>query len=288
MVTTILAGLSVGAVYTIVAIGYNVVFISSRVFNFAQAQFLMIGAFVALEAGQRFGLPLWSAIILCAVVGGIIGGLEEVLAIRRLSGRGVHNELVTTLGVGTILSGIGLVLFGSDPKQTTYFTDEAPFSFLGGRVVMVDLLLILVAILLAGIVGLITRKSMIGLASLATSEDRQAGMLRGVNVKQLAFLAFILAGALVAATGPLVAAKTFASYQLGDHLAVKAFVALAIGGFGSYTGAVVGGFVVGLLEMFGARYLGSEWQNISVFILLLIVLLVLPNGIFGRKTERVV
>jgi branched-chain amino acid transport system permease protein len=288
MVTTIFAGLSIGAVYTIVAIGYNIVFISSRVFNFAQAQFLMIGSFVALEGGQQLGLPLWLTIIFCAVVGGIIGGLEEVLAIRRLSGKGAHNELVTTLGVGTILSGLGLVLFGSDPKKVPFFENEVPFTFLGGRVVMVDLLIILVAVLLAGIVGLITRKSMVGLASLATSEDRQAGMLRGINVKQLAFFAFIIAGGLVAATAPLVAAKTYASYQLGDNLAVKAFVALAIGGFGSYWGAVVGGFVVGLLEMFGARYLGTDWQNISVFVLLLIVLLVLPNGIFGRRTERVV
>lgn len=288
MVTTIIAGLSIGAIYTIVAIGYNIVFISSKVFNFAQAQFLMIGSFVALEAGQMLGLPLWLAIIVCAVVGGIIGGLEEVLAIRRLSGKGAHNELVTTLGVGTILSGAALVVFGSDPKQVTYFQGEQPFTFLGGRLVLVDLLIILVALLLAGIVGLITRKSMLGLASLATSEDRHAGMLRGINVKSLAFFAFIIAGALVAATGPLVAAKTYATYDLGDTLAVKAFVALAIGGFGSYWGAVVGGFVVGLVEMFGARYLGTDWQNITVFVLLLVVLLVLPNGIFGRNNERVV
>lgn len=287
MMTTILAGLSIGAVYTLVAIGYNIVFISSKVFNFAQAQFLMVGAFVAFVASANFGLPLWAAILLSAIIGGIIGGLEEVLAIRRLSGRGVHNELVTTLGVGTIMSGAALVLFGSDPQKLNYF-DPTAFDFLGGRVVMVDLLVILAAVLLAGVVGLITRKSMIGLASLATSEDRQAGMLRGVNVKQLAFLAFVIAGALVAAVGPLVASKTLVSYHLGDLLAVKAFVALAIGGFGSYRGAIVGGFVVGLLEMFGARYLGTEWQNISVFVLLLIALLVLPTGIFGRKQERVV
>ncbi|SFI61146.1 MULTISPECIES: branched-chain amino acid ABC transporter permease [Microbacterium] len=287
MMTTILAGLSIGAVYTMVAIGYNIVFISSRVFNFAQAQFLMVGAFVALVAARQFDLPLWAAILLCAASGGIIGALEEILAIRRLAGRGAHNELVTTLGVGVLMSGAALAIFGSDPQKLIFF-DETAFSFLGGRVVMVDLLLILVAILLAGIVGLVTRKSMIGLASLATSEDRDAGMLRGINVKRLALIAFVIAGALVAAVGPLVASKTLVHYHLGDLLAVKAFVALAIGGFGSYRGALIGGFVVGLLEMFGARYLGTEWQNITVFALLLVVLLVLPQGIFGRRNERVV
>jgi len=287
MMTTVLAGLSLGAVYTLVAIGYNIVFISSRVFNFAQAQFLMAGAFIGFLGSAKLGLPLWAAVLIAAFVGAVIGALEEVLAIRRLAGRGAHNELVTTLGVGTIIAGAALALFGADPQKVTYF-DSAAFDFLGGRTNLVDLLIILVAVLLAGIVGLITRKTMIGLASLATSEDRDAGMLRGINVKHLAFWAFVIAGALVAATGPLVASKTLASYHLGDLLAVKAFVAVAVGGFGSYRGAVIGGFVVGLLEMFGARYLGTEWQSISVFVLLLVALIVLPKGLFGRSQERLV
>lgn len=287
MMTTILGGLSIGAVYTLVAIGYNIVFVSSRVFNFAQAQFLMVGAFVGFIAGTNFGLPLWAALILAAVIGGLIGAAEEILAIRRLAGRGAHNELVTTLGVATIMSGVALILFGSDPRKLHYF-DGAAFSFLGGRVVMVDLIVIVVAVLLAGVVGLITRKSMIGLASLATSEDREAGMLRGINVKQLSVIAFVVAGALVAAAGPIVASKTLVSYNLGDLLAVKAFVALAIGGFGSYRGALIGGFVVGLLESLCARYLGTDWQNITVFVLLLVVLMLLPNGLLGRRNERVV
>jgi branched-chain amino acid transport system permease protein len=288
MMTTIFSGLSLGAIYVIVAIGYNIIFISSRVFNFAQAQFIMVGGFVALVAARQFNLPLWLAILLCAVIGGALGGLEELLAIRRLAGRGAHNELVTTLGVATMLSGIALLIFGSDPTRAPYFADANAFDFLGGRVNIVDLLLIVVAAVLATIVGVVTRSTLFGLASLATSEDRQAGMLRGINVKRLALLAFIIGCAVVAATGPLVTAKTYLSFDLGDTLAVKAFVALAIGGIGSYPGAVVGGFFVGLVETFAARYLGSQWQNITVFVLLLIVLLALPNGIFARRTERVV
>src|SRR5690606_19860177 len=118
--------------------------------------------------------------------------------------------------------------------------------------------------------------------------DREAGALRGINAGALAIGAFVIAGALLAAMGPLIGAKTFAIYNLGDLLAVKAFVALAIGGFGSYAGAVIGGFGVGLIEVFAARYLGSEWPNITVFVLLLIVLLVIPQGIFGRRTGRTV
>lgn len=287
MMTTIWAGLSLGAIFAIVAIGYNIVYIASRVFNFAQAQFVMIGAFIALGAGSAFDLPLWLTIILCALVGGLVGALEELGAIRWLRGRGAHNELVTTLGVATFLSGIALVVFGANPQRLPYF-GEAPLDLAGGRVLLVELLIILAAIVLAVAVGIITKRTMVGMASLATSEDREAGALRGINAGALAIGAFVIAGALLAAMGPLIGAKTFAIYNLGDLLAVKAFVALAIGGFGSYAGAVVGGFGVGLIEVFAARYLGSEWPNITVFVLLLIVLLVIPQGIFGRRTGRTV
>lgn len=288
MMTTIWAGLSLGAIFAIVAIGYNIVYIASRVFNFAQAQFVMIGAFIALEAANRFGLPLWLTIIVCAIVGGVVGGLEELGAVRWLRGRGAHNELVTTLGVATLLSGIALVLWGSNPQRIPYFSDSVPLDLLGGRVLLVEVLIILAAVVLAVAVGIITKRTMLGLASLATSEDREAGSLRGVNAGLLAIGAFVIAGALLAAVGPLIGAKTFAVYNLGDLLAVKAFVALAIGGFGSYAGAVVGGFAVGLIEVFAARYLGSEWQNITVFVLLLLVLLIIPNGFFGRRAGRTV
>lgn len=286
MVTTIWAGLSIGAVYAIVAIGYNIVFIGSRVFNFAQAQFVMIGAFIGVVAGEQLGLPLWLTIVGCALAGGLIGALEEVLAVRWLRGRGAHNELVTTLGVATLLSGIALVIFGSDPRRVSYFADSAPIELLGGRLLPVEGLVILAAIAAALAVGLLTRHTTIGLASLATSEDRQAGALRGINASMLAVGSFVVAGALIAALGPLIAAKTFASYHLGDLLAVKAFVAVAIGGFGSYAGALIGGFGVGLLEVFSARYLGSEWQNITVFLLLLAVLLFIPHGVLGKSTGR--
>lgn len=288
MMTTVWAGLSIGAVYAIVAIGYNIVYIGSRVFNFAQAQFVMVGAFVGVVAGQQWELPLWITIVACAVAGGLIGALEEVLAVRWLRGRGAHNELVTTLGVATLLSGIALVIFGSDPRRVDAFAEAAPFELLGGRLLPAEGLMILAAIVVAAGVALLTRRTMIGLASLATSEDRQAGALRGINASVLAIGAFVVAGALLAALGPLIAAKTFASYNLGDLLAVKAFVAVAIGGFGSYAGALVGGFGVGLLEVFAARYLGSEWQNITVFLLLLVVLLVIPNGVLGKGAGRAV
>jgi len=288
MMSTILAGLSLGAVYALVAVGYNIVFMASGILNFAQAQFLMIGAFLSLGAARVLDLPLPVAVVGAAVIGGMIGGLEEVAAIRRLVGRGTHGELITTLGFATVLSGIALVIYGSDAQTVPYLGNLGSVTVAGGRAQWVDVILIVVAVTLTAGVGIVTRRSMLGLASLATSEDRQAAQLRGVSVAWMSFGAFVLAGALLAAVGPLVGAKTQASYSLGDELAVKAFVALVIGGFGSYPGALIGGFIVGLLELFTIRYAGFEWSNLLIFVLLLVVLIVLPRGIFGRTRERVV
>ncbi|CAN5202816.1 branched-chain amino acid ABC transporter permease [soil metagenome] len=286
--TLIWAGLAIGAVYAIVGVGCNIVFIASGVFNFAQAYILMIGTFIALMCGAQLGLPLWAAVILCLVVGGVIGAVEEVVAIRRLSGKGANNELVTTLGFSVLLSGIAFVVWGANPLSVSYFSGQVAFDLFGGRVELSDVLLIVVAILLAGVVGLFARKSIIGLAGLATAEDRPAAMLRGVNVKALSWGAFALGGALVAATAPLIASKTLASYSLGDSIAVKAFVVLAIGGIGSQRGALIGGIAIGLIEVFSARYLGGDWAGISVFVLLIVVLLVRPQGVFGQTKKRVV
>lgn len=288
MVTTIWAGLSVGAVYAIVAVGYNIVFIASKVFNFAQAQFVMVGALVSLAISSTLQLPFWVAIIASALVGATVGALEEVLAVRWLRGRGAHNELVTTLGVATLMSGVALVTLGPDPKRLDYLSGDMAIDLLGGRVLITELLTILAAIVLAVGVGIFTQRTRIGLASLATSQDRQAGALRGINAGALAIGAFAVAGGLLAALGPLVSAKTFVVFNLGDLLAVKAFVALAVGGIGSYRGAIIGGFGVGLVEIFIARYLGTAWQNIAVFLLLLVILMFIPHGIFARRAGRTV
>jgi len=290
VITTLWAGLAIGAVYAIVAIAYNVVFVATRILNFAQAYILMIGTFIAVEMASRLHVPLPVAVIICAVAGALIGAIEEIVAVRRLVNTGAHTELVTTLGVGVILSGIALLVWGSEPLSVPYLQEIPTLDVFGGRVALGELVIIGSAIVLGLGAWFVSRHSMIGLTALATSEDRDAAMLRGINVRWLSTGAFALAGALVAAVAPIVATKTYATYHLGETLAVKAFLVLAIGGFGSYIGALLGGVVVGVLEMFAARYLGSEWQNITVFVLLLIVLVVLPNGVFarGRKLERTV
>lgn len=284
--TLIWGGLALGAVYALVAIGYNIVYISSKTFNFAQAQLVMVGAFVAYSGLVTWGLP-WPLVMLvaAAAVAGV-AALEERIAIRPVGD--IHNILVTTLGTATLLDGATRLIWGGQALTVPFFAGDEATSLMGGRVYPAELALVLLTIGLVVALVVFSRKSLIGLALLGMSEDREAAQLRGVPVRQFAFGAFVAAGAIAGAAGLFVGPKTFAVSTLGAALAVKGFVVLAIGGFGSMPGTLVGGVLVGVVEVLAARYLGGAYANLSVFILLITVLMLRPAGLFARATERVV
>jgi branched-chain amino acid transport system permease protein len=286
-VNTIYAGLSVGAIYVLVAVAYNIVYLATGVFNFAQAQFIMLGTFIGYLCLVTLHLPWPLAILMGAAIGAATGVVEERLAIRPLQGLGFHGELVTTLGVAVLLNGIAVVIWGSLPRTVDFGTGSA-LSLLGGRIFPAEIALIAIGVAVAVGAELYSSRTMLGITNLATAEDRVAARLRGINVTRLSLFAFALAGAICVGVGPVVAAKTSATANLGDILAIKGFVALAIGGFGSQRGALIGGLAAGLVEAVAARYLGSDYQNASVFVLLAIVLMVRPTGLFGEKEQRVV
>lgn len=287
MINTLFTGLTVGAIYTLVAVGYNLVFVATSVFNFAQAQFVMLGTFVSYFIMVTLGLPWPFAVLGGLVIGLLIGMLEEVIAIRPLRGRGLHAELVTTLGVATLLDGVAILIWGSNPLFVDFGPSE-PFNVFGGQILVSDIALLGVGVVAAVGLEVLLKRTVWGRVNLATAEDRDAAKLRGINVGGLSLVAFGLAGAIGMGLGVFVAAKTTALASLGSALAIKGFVALAIGGFGSQKGALIGGMTVGLVEAFSSRYLDVNWQNIMVFVLLLIVLIVRPTGLFGEKEQRVV
>jgi len=287
--TTIYSGLVSGSLYALVAVGYNIVFVPTGTFNFAQAQFVMIGTFVAWLGLAFFHWPLVLTLGIGICVGGLIGLIEERTAIRLLPGTGVHGELVTTVGVGVILEGLANVVFGANAQSVpSVIPNNAAVTIFGGRIFPSEALMIATAMFLVLVADQLAHRTRVGLASLATAEDKTAAILRGINVRRLSIGAYMLAGAVCVALGPFVGPATFAQTGLGDGLALKGFVALALGGFGSYRGALIGGLTAGLLEAFVARYLNSNFQNLAVLILLLTVLVIRPHGLFGRARARVV
>ncbi|MFG1783196.1 branched-chain amino acid ABC transporter permease [Rhodococcus oryzae] len=284
--TIVWSGLALGAVYTLVAIGYNIVFISSNTFNFAQAQLMMVGTFVAYTGLVTLKLPVLVVAVMATVTVMILAGLEEIIAVRPVHDH--QNQLVTTLGAATLIGGATQLIWGSEPLAVPFFGSNDAITLLGGRTYPVEIALLVLAIVLVVLLSQVSKKTVTGLALLGISEDREAAMLRGVNVRALALGAFAASGALAGFLGLFVGPKTFAVATLGSALAIKGFVALAIGGFGSLPGALVGGLTVGLVESFAALELGSQYSNIAVFVVLIAILMVRPAGLFGRVRERVV
>lgn len=284
--TLLWSGLALGAVYTLVAVGYNIVYVSSKTFNFAHAQLMMLGAFVAYSGLVSWNLVTPLVLLIALVIVGAAAALEQLIAVRPV--RDTHNILVTTLGASMFIQGFVELKWGSQPLSVPFFGGNNAINFLGGRVYPIQPVLVLMAIVV--VVGLImySRRSLTGLALLGMSEDREAAQLRGVNVRALAFGAFVASGVLAGIVGVFVGPETFAVSTLGSSLALKGFVVLAIGGFGSMPGTLVGGLVVGVAEAYAARYWGSEYSNLTVFAILIAVLLIRPAGLFVRAKERAV
>ena len=286
MMTTLLAGLALGAIYALIALGYHIVFVSSNAFNFAHAQLVMLGVFISYWGLVTLKLPTGIVFVLAALIVAAVAVVEERIAIRTVVG--TEGQLITTVGFATLLDGTTQVIWGGEPLQVPFFGPDGVWNVLGGRVFPVELLLMLIAIAIAVVIAFTGRNTMLGLAMLAVSEDREAALMRGINVRALAIGAFAVSGAMAGLIGPVIGPKTFAVATLGSALALKGFVAMAIGGFGSAAGALVGGFAVGLIESVAGRYMGATYSTLMVFAALLVVLLLKPTGLFGTTRERAV
>ncbi|MGJ3509303.1 branched-chain amino acid ABC transporter permease [Enemella sp. A6] len=284
--TLVWGALSLGAVYALVAIGYNIVYIASKSFNFAHAQLMMIGTFIAYTGLMVWGWNPLIVAVLAAVLVAAVALVEERLAVRPVDDH--HMLLVTTLGAATLLNGATQLVWGAQALRVPFFAGGEVLTVLGGRVAPVEIALILVAILFVVAFALVTKRTKLGLALLGMAEDNEAARLRGVHVRRLAMAAFVFSGMVAGLTGMVVGPKTFAVATLGSALALKGFVVLAIGGFGSMPGVLVGGALVGLVESFAARYLGSEFATLSVFVMLIAILMIRPTGLFVRSVERTV
>ncbi|BCB83750.1 branched-chain amino acid ABC transporter permease [Phytohabitans suffuscus] len=285
MSTAVFAGLSTGAIYTLIAIGYNVTLTSAGVLNFAYANTLVLGGFIALSA-TGWGLPLPLILLTCAAICTLVSVGVERAAIRFLPSGG-HAELITTLGAGTAITAVTVLIWGPDPQRLALY-EQHPIDLLGGRVVPNNLVLIALPVVFGVGLHLLIRGTRFGLTSRAQAFDREATMLRGVNVRWLSIGAFAITGAFAGLVGPFVLVSTAASPWLAITIALKGFVVLALGGLGSQLGAVVAGFLLGLVESLVALWIGPFYGDYSVFVVFVLVLLLRPQGLFGSRRLRLV
>ncbi len=281
------SGLTVGSIYALVALGFSIIFNASRVINFAQGEFVMIGGMSAVSL-VAMGLPMLVALPAAILIAALVGLLLERLAIGRARNANVVTLIIITIGASIFLRGLAQLVWDKRIHPLAPLSGDRPISFFGATVVPQSLWVLGVTVAIVVALSWFFRRTMLGKAMLATSYNPVAAKLVGIDVPKVLFASFGLAAALGAVAGVLIAPITFTSYDAGVMLGLKGFAAAILGGLGSFPGAIVGGLVLGLLESLGAGYLSSAYKDVIAFVLILVVLFFRPDGILGSiKSERV-
>ena len=283
----LLTGLTVGAVYALVALGFSIIYNASGVINFAQGEFVMIGGMSAVSLVAS-GLPLAVAIPLAVVATTLAGLALEKLAVEPARGAPVVTLIIITIGASIFLRGLATIVWDKKLHALPAFTGERPIALFGATVVPQSLWVVGATLAIVVALWWFFGRTRLGKAMLATSHNRLAAELVGINVRHVLFLAFGLSAALGALAGILTAPITLTSYDVGVMLGLKGFAAAILGGLGSGPGAVAGGLLLGVLESLSAGYVSSAYKDVIAFVILLGVLFVRPGGIAGvAAAERV-
>ena len=283
-------GISLGSIYAIIALGYTMVYGIAKMLNFAHGDVIMVGAFVILTAVTKAGLsPLLSillAVVLCTVLGVVI----EAVAYRPLRKASSNLAvLITAIGVSYLLQNLALLIFGADAKSFVTVIDVPTLVLFDGQLTIKGITIVTIAacIIIMCALTFFVNKTKPGRAMQAVSEDRDAAQLMGVNVNSTISLTFAIGSGLAAIAGLLLcsAYPTLTPYT-GAMPGIKAFVAAVFGGIGSIPGAMIGGILLGVIEIFGQAYISSQLADAIVFAVLIVVLLVKPTGLFGRNIQE--
>ena len=281
------SGLTVGAVYALVALGFTLIYNASDVINFAQGDFVMIGGMgTVFLAAAGLSLPLAAFVAILAAV--IVGLLLHRLAIEPARGASPVALIMITIGASIFIKGVAQIIFDKQFHQLPAFTGSDPIAIGGATILPQSLWVIGGAIVLFVALYLFLERTLLGKAVLATAANRLAARLVGINVKVILALAFGVSAAIGAIAGVLVTPITLTRYDIGTLFALKGFAAAMVGGMGHPLGAVVGGVLIGLMEAFGAGYISSTYKDGVAFLAILLVLFFMPRGLFGGgNVERV-
>lgn len=279
----IFSGVTTGSIYALAALGFTIIYNASRVINFAQGDFLMLGGVFVVASGQ-LGLPLALALPLAVLATVAVGALLERFAIRPAGDADVISLIIITIGASIFIQGVVQLLFGKNQHTLASFSGDAAIPVAGAMLLPQSLWVIGVAALMVTFVGCFFRFTLLGKAMLAVSVNRMAAQLVGINTRLVMLTAFCLSALLGATAGIVAAPITTVIYDLGLMLGMKGFVAATLGGLGSGVGAVVGGLVIGLLEALVAGYISSAYKDAVPFVMIILILLLMPNGLFGAKS----
>jgi branched-chain amino acid transport system permease protein len=284
MLAVLISGLASGALYASAALVYNVMFSTSKVLSVTTGHTAMLGGVFGAWFIGTLGVPAPAALLGSIAVGALFGLLTDLIAIRRVLARSdEHLWLLSTLALGTMVQQAVALWWGTEPRP---FPRLLPQDFSAGLADQKYWLPIVAALLMAAGLELFYRRTLYGKLFMAMAEDAFAARARGVPTDRIRLLSYVLAGAMGGLAGFAAGQLTFAYFALGLTLTLNGFIALAVGGLGSNTGALVGGAALGILSSVTTYFIGGEYQNTVAVGLLLVVLLLKPAGLFGSAVAR--
>ena len=282
-------GISLGSIYAIIALGYTMVYGIAKMLNFAHGDIIMVGAYIIFCAAQYWNMPLPVSLLIAMVVCTALGITIEKLAYKPLRQATSLAVLITAIGMSYLLQNTALLIWGANPKVFPDMIDTGSLSLFGGQLLIKGETLITIAVNILIMIGLtlFTSRTRMGKAMRCVSEDRGAAELMGINVNSTISITFAIGSALAAIAGLLLCS----SYPMlmpttGSMPGIKAVTAAVFGGIGSIPGAMLGGVLLGVIEILGKAYISTELGDAIVFAVLIIVLLVRPTGLLGKAVRE--
>ncbi len=278
-----LSGITVGSVYAIVAIGFNIIYNTTGIINFAQGEFLILGAMMAVSLCQV--LPLWAAIPLAVMITTLLGGLVELIFIRRVRDASVLRLIVITIGVSIVMREAMLHVWDEKVRSLPFFTgsEVSTLSFLGAHISPQILWVLGVCAVIVTGLTLFFRFTLTGRAMRACSDDRMAARLCGINDRWMVTLSFMLSAGIGALAGCVISPVTQTQYDMGAPLAIKGFTVAILGGLGNSMAAVAAGLLLGLLEALMVSQFQVAYKEAVSIVVLLLILVFRPSGLFARR-----
>jgi len=285
----LISGISLGSVYAIIALGYTMVYGIAKMLNFAHGDVIMVGAYVCFIMTTNLGWSPFLGVLLAMLVCTVLGVVIERLAYKPLRSAPSLAVLITAIGISYFLQNAALLLWTSNPKVFTSVVGDTSFKFFDGKlsVSLVAIVTVITCIVIMIALTLFTDKTKTGKAMRAVSEDKGAAQLMGINVNSAISVTFAIGSALAAIAGVLLcSAYPTLMPTTGSMPGIKAFTAAVFGGIGSIPGAMIGGLLLGIIEIFGKAYISTQLSDAIVFGVLIVVLLVKPAGLLGKTIRE--
>ena len=283
------SGISLGSIYAIIALGYSMVYGIAKMLNFAHGDVIMIGAYICFCATQYWGMAPITSVVVAMVVCTLLGVVIERLAYKPLRAASSLAVLITAIGMSYLLQNSALLIWGANPKSFPSVVSIGSISLFDGQLLISGetIVTVLANIVIMIALTLFTGKTKLGKAMRVVSEDKGAAELMGINVNATISLTFAIGSALAAIAGVLLcSAYPALTPTTGSMPGIKAFTAAVFGGIGSIPGALIGGLLLGVIEILGKAYVSTELGDAFVFAVLIVVLLVKPTGLLGKKVHE--